>query len=188
MLYQQLKQTLWGENRAKMLVLLLMILLITGIQLLLAYWTEPKLDTTLALLKQARIEKQQEDQRLAAGGGAEVTGLAEDLEKFYQQIPDQTGLGKFIGRLYSYAESAEIDIAQITYVAKPVIGTDLLGYQLTFSVSGSYQQIKKFIHQLETSPSLLILDRLALGEERKDKQEVVRLQMQLQTFFRGGEQ
>ncbi len=181
---EQLMQTLWGENRKRVLIMLLFILLIGGIQLWQGLWTGPKLEDSRAQLRSLRAELRIEKQRVSAGGGAAITGITDDIEHFYQMVPSRSGLGSFIGRLYSYAANAQIEIDQISYQPKAIKDADLLQYQLSFSVSGDYAQIKKFIHLLENSPSVLILNRITLGSARKEKKEIVGLQIQLQTFFR----
>jgi Tfp pilus assembly protein PilO len=185
---EQLVQTIWDENRGKVLLLLVLLLLIGFLLLWQGLWVDPKLETSRMQLRRAQADLRLAQQRVAEGGGAKISGIAEDLEQFYQMIPPVSGLGSFIGRLYSYAGEAGIDIEQINYAAKPLDETELLGYQLSFAVSGSYTQVKKFIHRLENSPSVLILEKIALGGTRQETQETVSLQMQLQTFFRGGEQ
>jgi len=183
---EQLIQTLWGENRGKLLLLLAFIVLIAALQFWQTLLIEPKLALSRTRLQQAQSDLRLTQQRVAEGGGAKISGLAEDLEQFYQIVPQKAGLGGFIGRLYSYAEDAGIDIAQISYAPKPVKQTRLLGYQLGFGVSGSYTQVKKFIHLLENSPSVLILERIALSSNRQEDKELVNLRLQLQTFFREG--
>ena len=183
---EQLIQTLWGENRRKVLWILLFVLLIGAIQLWQGLWTDLKLESTRVELGQVQTDLRLLQQRIAEGGGTRISDREDDLEHFYQMIPARSGLGSFIGRLYSYAAGAGIEIDQISYSAKPVKETALLGYQLTFAVSGSYEQVKKFIHLLENSPSLLILDKISLAGARKSTEEIVNLQLQLQTFFREG--
>ncbi len=181
---EQLIQTLWGDNRGKVILLLIIILLIGAVQLWRGVWVETKLESSHRELQKVQADLDSIQQRIADGGGAQISGVAEDLEYFYKIVPSRSGLGSFIGRLYSYAKAAEIDIDRISYTAKPVKETSLLGYQLVFTVTGSYAQVKKFIHQLENSPSLLILDKISLAGNRQADEEIVNLQIQLQTFFK----
>ncbi len=184
----QLIQTLWGENRGKFLLLLFILLLIGSLQLWQGYWIDKKMESSRIELLRVQQDLRLNQQRVAEGGGAKLTGLADDLELFYQRIPAKSGLGNFIGRLYSYAADAGIDIDQISYSTDAVEGTALLGYGLSFTVSGSYTQVKKFIHRIENSPSVLILDNISLAGARRGAAETVSLQLKLQTFFREGEQ
>lgn len=181
---EQLLQTLWGENRKRVLIMLFVLLLIGGIQLWQGFWVGPRLKNSSVELRQLRSDLRLEKQRVAAGGGAVIDGLTEDVDHFYKMVPLRSGLGSFIGRLYSYAEKAGIDIAQISYQPKQLKEMPLLEYQLSFSVDGDYKQVKKFIHLLENSPSILILNSISLGSSQREKKRIVGLQIQLQTFFR----
>lgn len=181
-------RSLWKENRTKLLLLVLLLIILGAVQLWQGLWIDQKLESSRVELLNVQTDLRLLRQQIAEGGGTQISGIADDLEHFYQMVPARSGLGSFIGRLYSYAEAAGIDIEQIGYAAKPVMGTGLLGYKLSFTVSGSYTQAKKFIHQLENSPSLLILDKISLAGTRKATAEVVNLQIQLQTFFREAEQ
>lgn len=180
---EQLIQTLWGENRGKVLILGFIVLLIGAVQFWQGGWVEIELESSRQELLKVQAEFDLIQQRIAEGGGAQISGVADDLEHFYKIIPQRSGLGSFIGRLYSYANTAGIDIDQISYDAKPVKETALLGYHLSFTVIGSYAQVKKFIHQLENSSSLLIIDKISLAGKRQTNEEVVNLHLQLQTFF-----
>ncbi len=181
-------QVLWDENRGKVLSLLLIILLLAGLQIYQSFQVTPQLEISSVQLEKSRTELRQAQQRVVTGGGAKISGIADDLERFYRNVPLRSDLGSFIGLLYSYAGDAGIDIDQISYAAKFAKETALLGYQLGFAVSGSYSQVKKFIYLLEKSPSLLIVQKISLDEARKEQKEIVRLQIQLQTFFREEEQ
>lgn len=180
----QLLKALWVENRGKLWLLICLVIVLAAMQLWQGLWIEPKITAALNDLRNLQGELRQARQQEAVGGGIVVSSLSEDVAHFYQMVPPVSGLGSFIGRLYSYAGSAGIDIAQIAYSTKPVEDLKLQRYELSFSVKGSYTQIKKFVHLLENSPSLLILEKITLGGTRQDDQEVVNLQMMLHTFFR----
>ncbi|WP_020676038.1 type 4a pilus biogenesis protein PilO [Geopsychrobacter electrodiphilus] len=187
MLREQFIRAFWEENRRKIFLLSALILLVFAFHFIQIFWFDQKIVEINTQLQTNQSELQIAQQRLEEGGGEKITGIAEDLEHFYQIIPQRSGLGNFIGRIYSYAGDAGIDIAQISYVAKPVETTKLLSYTLNFGVSGSYPQLKKFIYLLENSPSVLILDKISLNSHHQEKNDVVGLQIELKTFFQGGE-
>lgn len=188
MLRTQIFQTIWSENRGKFLFLLSTLLLIGSLQLWQGFWIDTEIAASSRELSRVQKELRLNQQRVTEGGGAQITGLADDLKNFYQGIPGKVGLGSFIGRLYSYATDAGIEIAQISYSTNPVEEMDLLGYDLSFTVSGSYLQVKKFIHLIENSPTLMIVDSISLAGARRMMTETVTLRLQLQTFFREVEQ
>jgi type IV pilus assembly protein PilO len=180
----KLIQTLWEENRGKMVTVLVLLLLIFSTHFVRVLWFDQKVEASLVQLRKAQDDLRITQQRIEEGGGEKISGISDDLEQFYKIIPSRSGLGNFIGRLYTYADDAGIDIAQISYLAKPVEDTSLLSYKLNFGVSGSYLQLKKFIHLLENSPSVLILDKISLSSSQQETTEIVSLRMELKTFFR----
>jgi len=176
--------TLWLENRGKLLVLSALILLCALFYAWRIFLLDPDLATAKNNLSRLETELRQQQQRITDGGGADVASLAVELQNFYAQIPPPEGLGEFIGQLYELATSAGIDIAQVNYAIKNLEDLPLFAYQLSFAVSGDYQQLKKFIHLLENSASLIIVDQITLDSAGQKNAGSVRLQIQVQTFFR----
>jgi type IV pilus assembly protein PilO len=184
MMQDQQLNTLWVENRGKVLVLLVLILLCGLLYGWRIFLVDPELVATKQDLNRLEIELRQQRQRIDEGGGADIAGLAVELQNFYQQVPQPEGLGDFIGQLYQLATDAGIDIDQVSYAIKTLEELPLFAYQLSFSVSGEYRELKKFIHLLENSPSLIIVDQITLDSAGQKATGSVRLQIQVQTFFR----
>lgn len=184
MMHDQLFNALWVENRGKVLTLLTLILLGGLLYGGRVFLLDPDLATAKQNLGQLEVELRRQQQLIAEGGGADVAGLAVELQNFYQQVPQPEGLGDFIGQLYQLSTGAGIDIDQVSYAIKPLEELPLFAYQLSFSVSGDYRELKKFIHLLENSPSLIIVDQITLDSSGQKNTGGVRLQIQVQTFFR----
>ena len=58
---------------------------------------------------------------------------------------------------------------------------------MSFTLEGRYRDIKQFVHLLEQSPRLISIGQIGLqgvGKEAADTN--VRLQLTLETYFRGG--
>lgn len=118
-----------------------------------------------------------------------VERMEEDLLKFSEMIPPKQKFADFVGDLFHWAGQTELDIRQITYQPKIDEETEYLNYGLSFSVQGEYNQLKKFIHLLENSKRLLIIDKITLsGKRDKDNSGSVSLQINLTTFFQEGTQ
>lgn len=184
MISDQLLNTLWVENRGKFLVVFSLLLLCGLLYAWQVFLVDPDLATAKQGVNRLTLELRQQQQRIAEGGGADVAGLAVELQNFYQQVPQPEGLGDFIGQLYQLATDAGIDIDQVSYAIKALEELPLFAYQLSFSVSGDYRELKKFIHLLENSPSLIIVDQITLDSAGQKNTGSVRLQIQIQTFFR----
>jgi len=182
--YAQLLKNLWAENRGKILLLVFLSGVFVAIQLWRSFWIEPKIAEARQELRTLQVDLRKARQQESIGGGALIADRSDDVENFYKMVPPVEGLGSFIGRLYSYADSAGIDIEKVSYDTEELDTLSLQQYSLSFDVSGSYTQIKKFVHLLENSPSLLVLDKISLAGARKKDREVVTLQMQMQTYFK----
>lgn len=180
----ELLKTLWSENPGKLAALCLLTLLCGLLYAWQVFFLAPKLAATKQNLSRLEQQLSEQQQRIAEGGGAHVASLAIDLQNFYAQIPPPEGLGEFIGQLYALATDAGIDIAQVNYAIKDLEGLPLFAYQLSFAVSGDYTKLKKFIHLLENSPSLIIVDQITLDNAGQKNSGSVRLQIQVQTVFR----
>jgi Tfp pilus assembly protein PilO len=71
----------------------------------------------------------------------------------------------------------------ITYHDEPVQGLPLLKKSITFSLQGSYDQLRAFIDLLELSPSFLSLDEIRVHGGDANDQGRLRLQVRLSTLF-----
>jgi len=119
---------------------------------------------------------------------SDVERMETDLQKFSQLIPEKQKFADFIGELFDWAKQSQLSIRQVSYQPEIDKDTKFLNYGLSFSVQGRYAQLKKFIHLLENSNRLLIIDDITLaGRKQKDKAANVSLQIKLTTYFQEGE-
>jgi type IV pilus assembly protein PilO len=107
----------------------------------------------------------------------------EDLKKFWEAIPPKTEFTALIGEIFSLAQNAGLGIDQITYTPKEE-EKGLLSDALAFTVTGTYQQIKKFIFSLEQSRRLIALEEISLSGGEQSGQEQVSLRLKLSTYFK----
>lgn len=108
----------------------------------------------------------------------------EDLETFFNAIPKESEFTGLIEELFRLAQEAGLTIDAISYSPKPLEEWGLLQDSLSFSINGSYGQIKQFIFSLEQSPRLMTIEQLSLGNTGSDDQQQVTMRVQLVTFFR----
>ena len=59
---------------------------------------------------------------------------------------------------------------------------DLVRRSIVFSVEGSYQQLRRFIHSLERSDQFLILDEVG-ASDRGDEGSNLRVRLRVSTLF-----
>ncbi len=179
----------WQKNRLLISGFLFMLLLCIGLTVGHRWVLEPHLDQLV--LDQSQLQQQlrlQQDHQLAtAVPVSQAQELRANLDWYYSLIPNETDLPNFLGELFQWAQQARLDIDQINY--QPALDEErgFLRYDLGFSLHGDYARIKEFIHLLETSQRVLLIERIALSSTSmaQKNQDVVDLRIDLGTFFRG---
>lgn len=186
MRWKELARQLWTSQR--ILLLLLGALLVCN--LLLFTCLELFLAPRVAEQKSHFLKRQAEVRQLLRNrGGAANTPeqgyfmAAQDVEEFYQAIPDYQEFTGLIEELLVLTSSARLDITKISYNSKQLKESGLLQFELNFNVAGEYAQVKKFIHSLEQSRRLLAIKQIGL---QGAKDETVSLRLNLETYFRSG--
>ena len=187
MRWKELTGQLWKSHRA--LLLLLGALLVFNLLLFMSF--ELLLAPRVAEQKSHFLKRQAEVRQLLRNrGGAAHTPeqgyfmATQDLEKFYQAIPDYQEFTGLIEELLVLSNSARLDITRIGYNSTQLKDSGLLQFELNFNVSGEYEQVKRFIHSLEQSTRLLAIKQIGL-QGADDK--AVSLRLNMQTYFRSGE-
>jgi len=183
---------IWEQNRTRIIiiaVLLLGAISVYGWQQLII---EPELHSLRT--EQARVQQLVRQRKMeSASNGIPISiaeQIAKNLHQFNVLIPEQTDFSVFIGELFAWAQQTGLDIHQISYKPKREQETEkeLLRYGLNFSVKGKYAQIKKFIHLLENTPRIILIEKIVLvgTPANKSDQKMVNLQITLATYFQGG--
>lgn len=106
----------------------------------------------------------------------------EDLQTFRAAIPPRGEFSELVREIFSLADGAGLVIERVSY--EPQAEGNLLRYSLSFSVTGDYGQIKKFIHSLEQSPRMIAIEELALSGKEAAEGGGVSLRVRLATYFK----
>lgn len=175
----------WRLNRVFPLVIGGLLLLNIAVYLVISFSTSPQLNA----LERQLIEQQASLREGRAGAAAQNPVKAyrqgeSDLNKFAEAIPPKSEYTALIGEIFSLAGRAGLAIDSIGYDPKEIAGQNLLRYGLAFSVKGDYGQIKRFIHSLEQSERLIVIEDLALSGGGQPGEAQVELRLRLATFFR----
>lgn len=178
----------WEQQRIKLLLTLLLLLIVTGTFSVQRWIVEPNLQelSTEQFSLQQHVRQRQVD---FANSGVPIS-MAERIEKNLQQfnelIPPLTDFSLFLGELFDWSHQAKLEIHQVNYRPEPDEETGYFRYGLSFSVKGKYHQVKKFIHLLENSDRILIIDKISLAGSLNDKKtDSVDLRIVLTTYFQG---
>jgi Tfp pilus assembly protein PilO len=115
----------------------------------------------------------------------EVTGgIDDELKGFYNRLPEWGDFTKVMGEIYGKADRLNLLIESANYRSEKIKGTDLLKVTVSMPVTGTYADIKRFIHELETSPRLFIIEELSLASGKGEEGEVS-LKLAIAVHFRG---
>jgi len=181
-------QTVWNQGKARILILLFLAILVTAAFLGQQLIVEPHLQSLSAEQFQLQQYVRQRQVEFANSGVPVSTAeqLEKNLEQFAGLIPPKETFSLFIGDLFDWSGKTNLEITQVNYQPEIDDETGFLRYGLNFSVSGSYPQIKKFIHLLESSKRLLMINQIALsGAGGSKKEGFVNLNIALTTYFQG---
>ena len=130
-----------------------------------------QLDTVRA--KRERAESTAEQIRASEAGLADFYGRRLSSES--------RALTRIIAEIKDLCERAGIPPNSLSYGRDTVEGQDVFRRTITFSVDGSYAQLRQLINFIELSESFLILDQVALSGN--DVEGPLRISLKLSTLF-----
>lgn len=182
-------QVFWEQYRARVVMILILILLTVAALAVRQLVVEPRLQS----LSEEQFRMQQLIHRRKvdfANSGIPVSMAAQldkNIRKFNALIPQKNLFSLFLGDLFAWSEEAGLELDQIKYNPESDEETGFLRYGVNFSVKGSYAQIKEFIHLFEQSERILLVDKISLnGSGSRGKDDQVSLNISATTYFKGG--
>ena len=191
MLKHALLKAVLEQSRIWLYVIATLVLLIMAMLIYQTQFYSPETEQLLQRKVTLQQQIKNKEAKLEESGvpASAVEQMEEDLLKFSEMVPPKHKFADFVGDLFHWAGQTELDIRQISYRPEIDKDTEYLNYGLSFAVQGEYNQLKKFIHLLENSKRLLIIDKITLsGKQSKDNSASVSLQINLTTFFQEGAQ
>jgi len=185
-----LMTAVWKQNRARILVIGLLLLSVIGTYVLQKWVVEPKL--LVLRTEQFRLQQHVRQRQMEYTNSGIPVSDAEQIEKnlqqFNQLIPAKNDFPNFIGDLFDWSKQSDLQIHQIRFQPENEKETGFLRYGLSFSVKGDYSQVKKFIHLLENTERILMIEKISLSgsSSRQGGGQAVDLKIELATYFQGG--
>ncbi|MCA1583734.1 MAG: type 4a pilus biogenesis protein PilO [Acidobacteria bacterium] len=111
----------------------------------------------------------------------------EELTTFYGEVlPADIRMAARITHvnLAQLAEEHDVRYEQMASSAAIERDSPLERLQVTTQLSGRYEDIRAFLHQLETASDFVVIDNMVLGEGTED--ERLTLDLELSTYYRAG--
>ena len=121
-----------------------------------------------------------------------VTGKQQadaELAKFYENVlpPDLSGARRItFVRIPQLAQQSNLRLETQTSSPSQVRDSDLGKLTHTAVLTGEYRDVRRFIHQLETSPEFLVLERVELTQNENESARGITVNVQVATYFRAG--
>lgn len=127
------------------------------------------------------------DHAQAAGTLTGKDRASTELATFYEDVlpPDLSAARRMTQlRLAQLARQSGLTFERATY--EPVVDRDstLTRLRIDMTLSGSYAEIRTFLHQLEIAPEFVVVDNVQLSEGAESGALVVSLE--LSTYYRDG--
>lgn len=183
----ELLRYFWLDRRVALFVLAGLILGNLALYVVLQQYLAPKVFER----EQYFIQRQADvRQMLRKRGGLVDTpeqqfmNARKDLKAFGDEIPPYEEFTAVIEELLVLANRSGLDLSKIAYQQKKDEDLGYLRFGLSFSVIGSYGQIKAFIHAIEKSSRIILIEQIALQSKAVDGVQEVTLRLKLETYFR----
>jgi Type II secretion system (T2SS), protein M subtype b len=117
------------------------------------------------------------------------------LQKFYKDVlPADQAIARKLTytRLAQLADEAHVRLEHGNNVVKPLKNSRLSKVSTTYTLTGDYRDVRRFIYSLETAPEFIVLENIGLSSSLDEKNQARSLSMTLDiaTYFRsrdGGE-
>jgi Tfp pilus assembly protein PilO len=168
-------RTLWAWGALAVLVLANVLVLIV--------WFLPARDAHRALA--GRIgDLERNVHTLQREGRASETILKamRETEEFSQGFPRRADLVGLMGRLTKLANTLALQIPDTDYRPSEMKEAGLTKVTMQMGVEGTYEKIRRFVYELEGMRRFLVIERLALREQKGAS--ALQVQLQLAMYLR----
>jgi Tfp pilus assembly protein PilO len=119
-----------------------------------------------------------------------VTGKSQaddELRRFYEEIlpPDIAGARRISYlRVVQLAQQTNLRFETQTATPSEVRDSNLGKWTQTAVLTGAYRDIRRFVHQLETAPEFLVIERVDLKQSENEANKGITVTVQLATYYR----
>lgn len=108
-----------------------------------------------------------------------------DLERFYGEVlPADISAAQRLthSKLSLLARSHDVVFRQSSTTPEAVKGSSLERLNVSYNLSGDWEDVQQFIHAVETLPDFVVIDNLALSEGGDDN--MLTLSLRVSTYYR----
>ncbi|MFC3530797.1 GspMb/PilO family protein [Vogesella facilis] len=106
------------------------------------------------------------------------------LGQFYRSFPAQGEAELWLQKVYAAADAQQLLLPRGDYKLQPQPGSQLLRYEITLPLRGSYRQLRQFLTQVRQDNPALLLDDLRFKRDNIG-QEQLEASLHLAMLMRG---
>jgi hypothetical protein len=124
---------------------------------------------------------------------ATVTGKAQAdaaLQKFYKDVlPADQSIARRLTytRLAQLAKQANVKLEHGTNSVAHEKGSTLSKLSTTYTLTGDYRDVRRFIYSLETAPEFIVLENIGLTSGGEQPGRGLSMNLDIATYFRSGD-
>jgi Tfp pilus assembly protein PilO len=132
----------------------------------------------------AAVEREQARVALLQERVEQMQRSREALERFFDEdlSTKSERLVALQREIYDIARTFQVEAAQLKFSHEPVEGTDLVRLAVNIPLSGGYNNLRQFIHKVESSELFLIIESVQLQEGERGG-AMLNLNVRLATYF-----
>lgn len=131
--------------------------------------------------KESKLRKEM-NEKIKLAEDIRQAGL--DLKEFIDKLPPDSATSKIRSDLYRAAKKSGISISSVKYSMPTYKDEDLVKYDISFPVNGSYRKIRRFIYFLEKMPYLMSINDLAITSGKRGGVSVA---VKISIYLKAGE-
>jgi len=109
------------------------------------------------------------------------------LQKFYQEVlPANASVARRLTylKLSQLARAANVRLESGTNTYSHEKGSHLSKVTTTYTLSGDYRDVRRFIYSLETAPEFMVLENIALSSLEQQTRTGLAVRLDVATYFR----
>jgi type IV pilus assembly protein PilO len=126
--------------------------------------------------------------RVAAVGRADVASIyrrgVDDLKKLAVRIPVKRQFPRVLGDILDTAAVSAVITGNVSYKPELIKDRDLLAYNISMTVGGSYAAVKSFLSDLQRNSEMIVIDGITLSKSDLFEENVV-MDLRLTLYLQG---
>ena len=138
----------------------------------------------------AELNRARQDYQSARATVAGKQQADSALQKFYQEVlPADQGIARKLTytRLAQLAEQANVHLEHGNNAVKREKGSTLSKLTTTYTLTGDYRDVRRFIYALETAPEFIVLENIGLSAATGQEARALSMKLDIATYFRSGD-